>query len=216
MNDGHKPERENKIEASRQGERARLALEIPVERRSNRIEVLILQHPQEPDKALGTAPLCVRALERARLRVGLSWSSLSKAYGGEALPSEWGVLYLGAKGKKYPNPVNVLDKKLEPVFPPPPLKGIVILDGTWSQAKTLWWRNAWLLKLKRIVLQPEKASLYGKLRKEPRKEALSTIESAALCLGALEDKALESHLIDVFQRMLNLYKEGLKSPPAGP
>ena len=46
------------------------------------------------------------------------------------------------------------------------LEGIVILDGTWSQAKTLWWRNAWLLKLGRVVVAPHEPSIYGKLRKD--------------------------------------------------
>ena len=32
------------------------------------------------------------------------------------------------------------------------LKGIIVLDGTWSQAKALWWRNPWLLKLRRAIL----------------------------------------------------------------
>ena len=32
------------------------------------------------------------------------------------------------------------------------VKGIVVFDGTWAQAKTLWWRNAWVLKARRLVL----------------------------------------------------------------
>src|SRR5204862_7870678 len=39
----------------------------------------------------------------------------------------------------------------EPVADPQPilkrLDGIVLLDGSWKEAKTLWWRNPWLLKL---------------------------------------------------------------------
>ena len=31
------------------------------------------------------------------------------------------------------------------------LEGIVLLDGSWGEAKTLWWRNPWLLKLRRVV-----------------------------------------------------------------
>jgi DTW domain-containing protein YfiP len=66
------------------------------------------------------------------------------------------------------------------------LRGIVLLDGTWSQAKTLWWRNPWLLKLHRIVLDPPRPARLGRLRREPRREALSTIEAAALALRHLE------------------------------
>src|SRR5207245_1748202 len=71
----------------------------------------------------------------------------------------------------------------EPVDNPEPvlrrLEGVILLDGTWSQAKTLWWRNPWLLKLHRIVLNPVRPARLGRLRREPRREALSTIEAAA-------------------------------------
>src|SRR4051812_7531837 len=97
---------ENKVEESRGRERASLALEIPVEPFANSLRILVLQHPQEPDKELGSAALLVRALTNARLRVGLSWSSLSKALGEEAKPSEWAVLYLGSKGQTFSKMVN--------------------------------------------------------------------------------------------------------------
>lgn len=65
------------------------------------------------------------------------------------------------------------------------LEGLLVLDGTWSQAKTLWWRNAWLLKLPRIVLNPREPSMYGRLRKEPRRAWVSTLEAVADVLPAL-------------------------------
>lgn len=194
-----------RIESSKQGERATLALEIPIEAKANRVKVVVLQHPQEPDKELGSAALLVRGLEQAELRVGLSWRNLKAAVGDDALPSEWVVLYLGAKGKVFPDEVNFATTKGEPTAPVPGIKGLIVLDGTWSQAKALWWRNAWLTKLKRIVLNPKAPSRYGRLRKEPRKEAVSTLESTAMALGRLDPKGAElrPHLEDAFQRMLD-------------
>jgi len=64
----------------------------------------------------------------------------------------------------------------------------VLLDGTWSQAKTLWWRNPWLLRLHRLVLNPPLPSRLGKFRREPRRDAVSTIEAAALALRHLEPR----------------------------
>ena len=201
-------ESNNKIEKSRDRERASLALALPVEEQAHQLRVIIVQHPQEPDKVLGTAPLCVRCLAGAELKVGLSWPSLSKLVGQQEMPSEWGVLYLGAKGKRYAREVNVLDKKLEVLNPTPKLKGIVVIDGTWSQAKTLWWRNSWFLKLRRVVLQPERPSRYGKLRKEPRADAVSTIESVAIALRGLEqNEAAAAYLENAFERMLQAYRE---------
>ncbi len=205
MSDQEKPAR---IEGSRDRERASLGMELPVDALVNSVKVIILQHPQEPDKELGSASLLVRALANAELKVGLSWRNLKVVAGEAALPAEWAVLYLGAKGTVFPDEVNFVSQKNNPMPQPPGIKGLIVLDGTWSQAKALWWRNAWLLKLKRVVLQPKAPSRYGHLRKEPRAEALSTIESCALAMGRLDTKgsAIRAHLEDAFSRMLAEFK----------
>jgi len=174
----------------------------------NTVRVIILQHPQEPDKELGSASLMVRALEKAELKVGLSWRNLKVVAGEAALPAEWSVLYLGSKGAAFPEQVNFVSQKNNPMPQPAGIKGLIVLDGTWSQAKALWWRNAWLLKLKRIVLQPKERSRYGNMRKEPRAEALSTIESCALAIEKLDPKggAARAHLEDAFTRMLSEFQ----------
>src|SRR6476620_8904547 len=63
----------------------------------NRIALLILQHPQEQDRALGTARLLALHFTNAVLKIGLSWPSLAKALGRPVHdPSRWAVLYLGS------------------------------------------------------------------------------------------------------------------------
>src|SRR5436190_20003721 len=62
----------------------------------NRVEVVILQHPQEQDKLLGTARLTVQHLARASFRVGLSWPGLEAAVGRPVDARRWGVLHLGS------------------------------------------------------------------------------------------------------------------------
>lgn len=169
-----------------------------------RHRVLILQHPQEPDKELGTARIANLVLDGSVLRVGLSWPNLRSAWGADAVPSRWAVLYLGAKGVRGDRPLVFVDKKGAPVAPPPALDGIVALDGTWSQAKALWWRNAWLTKLKRAVVVPPRPSLYGRLRREPRREAVSTLEAVGIALTALgEPPAVEGALLDAFRALLD-------------
>ena len=66
------------------------------------------------------------------------------------------------------------------------LEGIVLIDGSWKEAKTLWWRNPWLLKLQRLVVNPPSPARIGRVRREPRRDALSTLETAALVLRHLE------------------------------
>jgi DTW domain-containing protein len=159
----------------------------------NRIHVLILQHPQEQDKSLGTARLLVERLKNAQLRIGLSWPSLAAALGRAADPHRWAVLYLGSARPAELAPgraVVALDRKGMPLPDQAAaltgLAGIVLLDGTWSEAKTLWWRNPWLLKLQRVVLAPSAPARYGRLRREPRRDSLSTLEAAALLLHHLD------------------------------
>ena len=88
------------------------------------------------------------------------------------------------------------------------IEGIILLDGTWSQAKALWWRNGWMLKCKRVVLGPSRPSRYGKLRREPRSDGLSTIEAAGMLLARLERKPeIETTLQASFERLLARYRD---------
>jgi DTW domain-containing protein YfiP len=178
----------------------------------NRIFVLILRHPQEQDRKLGTARIAALQLRNCAVKTGLSWANISKAAGRPvADPKKWGVLYLGtAKTSEGldTQPLTVVNKKGEPVPGGDTLlkdiEGIILLDGNWAQAKALWWRNAWLLKCRRLVLQPGKPSLYGNLRKEPRRESVSTIEAAAYTLAALEnDPALADRILPPFKLLLD-------------
>ena len=150
------------------------------------------------------------------VKIGLSWPSLSKALGRKVDdPSRWAVLYLGSakvsdldtdaeivainrKGEVEPHQRAILSD----------IEGIVLLDGTWSQAKALWWRNAWMLKCQRVILGPKRPSRYGKLRKEPRGDGLSTIEAAGLLLAGLEKRPDIAETLNAsFDRMLARYRE---------
>ncbi len=180
----------------------------------NKVALLVLQHPQEQDRLLGSGRLATLNLSNSAFRIGLSWPSLSKALGRTADPAQWAILHLGsAKSGDLPKDreIVVLDKKGVALADQDNalkgVRGVVIFDGTWSQAKTLWWRNAWVLKAKRLVLNPKQASLYGKLRREPRREGLSTIEAAALALGRIERRPdIETTLRASFSRMLERYR----------
>jgi DTW domain-containing protein YfiP len=182
----------------------------------NKIELLILQHPQEQDRALGTARLTALHFKNAVLKIGLSWPSLSKALGRPVHdPSRWAVLYLGsakAADLETDRDIVAINRKGEVEEHQrailKDIEGIVLLDGTWSQAKALWWRNAWMLKCQRVILNPAQPSLYLKLRREPRRDGLSTIEAAAMLLSGLEKRPdIAETLHASFERMLAKYRE---------
>jgi len=189
----------------------------------NRLELLILQHPHEQDRALGTARLTAMHFANAVVRIGLSWPSLSKALGRPvADPSRWAVLYLGsakAADLDTTEEVVAIDRKGEVEENPRAIlrdiEGVVLLDGTWSQAKALWWRNAWMLKCQRVILGPSRPSRYGTLRREPRRDGLSTIEAAAMILSRLEKRPDIAEVLNAsFERMLGRYKQVQSEQPA--
>jgi DTW domain-containing protein YfiP len=181
----------------------------------NKVSVLILQHPQEQDRTLGTARLTSLHFRDAVMKIGLSWPSLGKILGRTADPHCWAVLYLGSvkaaslapdREIVFVNRKGELERDQDALMRD--IEGIVLLDGTWSQAKALWWRNAWMLKCRRVVLGPRRPSRYGRLRREPRRDGLSTIEAAGMLLSRLERRPeIEEKLTASFERMLERIRE---------
>jgi DTW domain-containing protein YfiP len=189
---------------------------------ASRLSLLILQHPQEQDRALGTARLTTLHFKDAVLKIGLSWPSLAKALGRPvADPSRWAVLYLGsAKAAELDTDAEIvaINRKGEVEEHQrgilAGIEGVVLLDGTWSQAKALWWRNAWMLKCQRVILNPRQPSRYGRLRREPRRDGLSTIEAAAMLIAGLEKRPeIAATLNASFERMLARYREVQETSP---
>lgn len=173
--------------------------------------VLILQHPQEQDAVLGSAQILAASLPKAKIVVGLSWPNFAKALGEEGVDAKrWAVLFPDreAEGEQISGRGGAT--------PPSALEGIVVLDGTWSKAKTLWWRNPWLSKLNRLTLKPKQPSIYGHLRAEPKREFVSTLESVA---GALtlcgEAPEIEAGLLRVFRTMVQRVRDAKIIPPKG-
>src|SRR3954468_3302720 len=191
----------------------------------NAVSLLILQHPQEQDRELGTARLAALHFKNALFKIGLSWPSLTKILGRTTDPQRWAILYLGSVKAAAVLPDrdivvvnrngNAVDRQDEALRE---IEGVVLLDGTWSQAKALWWRNAWMLKCKRVVLGPKRPSRYGKLRREPRSDGLSTIEAAGMLLSRIEDRPeIETTLNAGFERLLARYRElHPDGPPRSP
>ena len=171
---------------------------------------------------LGTARLLTHSLTDARVSVGLSWRNLRHAFekpNEQRLldPRQWGVLYLGAaklgdKARQLcKDPLIAIDGKGEALVDQATalagLQGLVVLDGNWAQAKALWWRNAWLTRLRRLVVVPDGPSLYGNLRREARPEAVSTLEAVALALSVLErDVSVRERLLVPFRELVRRAK----------
>ncbi|MBK8589946.1 MAG: DTW domain-containing protein [Sandaracinaceae bacterium] len=138
----------------------------------NRVGVSVLQHPRERAHPLGTARF---------VELGLSNSEVIVAFTGDRdlhvpmqLPEGTGLLY--------PSP-DATD--LEQATPAERPRHLLVLDGTWSQARALYRQNPWLAGIPHFQLSPEAPSRY-RIRREPRPEFVSTLESVLLALRILE------------------------------
>lgn len=168
----------------------------------NRLSVVILEHPQEKFKLLNSSVLASEILINCTVKSGLSWRNLQAATGSNLNPSEWAILYL--KGTTSDNAITLRNRNKQIVKDYSGIKGIIALNGTWQQAKTLWWRNPWFLKLNTIELNPDHISM----RNQVRKEGLSTIEAIGFALSILESNS--SILENIASQYLNFIIEPSK------
>jgi DTW domain-containing protein YfiP len=147
-------------------------------------KVVILQHPREQGRPLNSALLTHKVLKGSTLKVGLSWRNLGTAVNETAAnPADWGVLFF-KKDDGADQLLEIFDRHKKKVENKNTVKGIIVLDGSWKQVKTLWWRNPWLLKLYRIQCNPQQMSL----RKQVKKGYLSTAEAVSFALVNLGEQ----------------------------
>jgi len=163
----------------------------------NRLKIIILQHPQEQYKLLNSARLAHLALENSKIKVGLSWPNLKAVTGSDQSPSNWAILYLNSS--KSSKPCQIIDRHKKEILDSSFLQGIIALDGSWKQAKSLWWRNPWFLRLNRIALNPDHPSLRG----QTRAEAMSTVEAIAMALDCIgENKEISESLRTQYAQLI--------------
>jgi len=80
---------------------------------------------------------------------------------------------------------------------------LIVLDGTWSKAKRIYFENLWLHKLQHYNLPSSEPSMYGSVRREPKIGCLSTVESIVCALKMLEpDTVGLDSLLEVFDTMI--------------
>jgi DTW domain-containing protein YfiP len=171
--------------------------------------VLILQHPREQDELLGSAQIVLACLPKAQLVIGLSWRNLGHALSQEDVdPRKWAVLFPDKEADG-----NQVTSRRGTVLNAGDLEGIIVLDGTWSKAKSLWWRNPWLNKLNRMSLEPKQPSIYGRLRAEPRREYVSTLESVGAALtNCGESEEVEKGLSRIFRTLMQRVRDANLAP----
>lgn len=134
--------------------------------------VVILQHPRESRVPIGTARMAHLSLLNSELHTGIEFKEHPRVSELRALPGT-AILFPGA---------GAIDPS---ELAPGQLKHLIVVDGTWAQARKVLKLNPELQALPRVGLRPEKPGNY-RIRAEPSPECLATIEAISSVLGVLE------------------------------
>jgi DTW domain-containing protein YfiP len=162
---------------------------------ASRTRVVILQHPREARLAICSARLARLALENAELHRGVAFDEHPRV--GPILADPGTALLFPGPGAR---PASALADD--------PPRHLVAVDGTWLQVERMLRDAPALARLPRIAVEPDGASGYGELRREPAPHCLSTLDAIALALAALErDPARFEPMRAAFRRMVALQLE---------
>ncbi|CAG5114672.1 unnamed protein product [Candidula unifasciata] len=141
-----------------------------------RTTVYILQHPFEESRCLRTVPILQNSLAPGKCFVykGKRFSAVRYPEFISALESpDTILLYPGADA------VDISELPTDKSY------NIVLLDGTWAQAKGIYSQNPFLKSLKKVQINSSQRSKYV-IRTQPRDSSLSTLETAAVAIATLE------------------------------
>lgn len=138
----------------------------------------ILQHPYEESRCLRTVPILQNSIVPKKCQV-IRGKRFSKSRFPELISvfdsSNTLLLYPGEDA------VDISEIATGPSY------NLVLLDGTWAQAKGIYSQNSALKALKKVQIKVEQKSKYV-IRTQPSDLSLSTLETAAIAIAALECK----------------------------
>lgn len=162
-----------------------------LQRVSNKTRVVVVQHPREQFHPLNTARIAEYSL-RSSVVLRHRPEEMSQALRQARVSDEAAILF--------PSPdAEELETMPPELFP----SEIIVVDGTWSHAKTLLRDVPELRRFRRLRFTPSLPSTY-RIRKEPRADYLSTIESIAYVLRHVEPETEGlDHLLQSFSEMID-------------
>jgi len=138
-------------------------------------ELAILMHPKEARVAIGTGRLVHRAVTGSHLLISEHFDDDEKLAALLARPDLRPVILFPRPGSLDLGTASV--SATEALFPQGTRPLVLIVDGTWTTAKKLLRLAPRLATLPAVRFTPPHGSRYGRLRKEPRAECWSTLES---------------------------------------
>ncbi|OQR94695.1 hypothetical protein ACHHYP_00982 [Achlya hypogyna] len=156
---------------------------LPSPRLAPGVRILCVQHPNEAKrKALSSVPLLQHSLEDFTVDV-TEMATLA------SVPGRRRVLL-------FPGPTAEM---LAPSAETEALE-LVVVDGTWKEAKRLVNNSPDLQALPRVLIACSASSLYGSLRNEPKDGYVSTLEAVAQAITVLRhgDNRIQLRLLSLF------------------
>ncbi len=159
---------------------------IPVE---SKTRVVFLQHTRESRVAIGTARIAHVGLAGSELHEGIDFSGNGRV---QDLVGRPGTALL------FPGPGAIPPDAL--TCPP---ETLLVIDGTWPQARKLLAVNPVLGTLPRIGFMPRRPGNY-RIRREPARHCVATVEAVVEVLAAFErDEARFAPLLRAFESMVD-------------
>lgn len=154
---------------------------------------MLLQHPRERDMPLGTARMASLCLPNSELHVGNVWHRSRTLERALSDPQRPPMLL-------FPSP-DARDLDSDPPVGPITL---VVVDGTWSNSRKMVCRDPTLSVLPKLGFCPAHPSEY-RIRREPRRDYVSTIEALVHALGVLEgDRTRFEPMLAPFRHMIRI------------
>lgn len=145
--------------------------------------------------AIGTARMAHLALSNSELYEGVDFTGHPRLEALAARPESVAVLFPGEDAL----PVEAARER--------PPETLIVVDGTWPQARKIVTRNPLLAGLPRIGFVPRRPSNY-RIRSEPADHCVSTIEAVVEILGILEgDSARFDTMLRAFEYMVDTQLE---------
>ncbi len=165
---------------------------------------MVVQHPHEQFHPFGTARMVQRCFDRAQVYVDYDGTLRDER---RPLPLPEGAALL------YPGPDARDLASLEPAERP---TALVVIDGTWHQARGLYRDLPALQALPKVSFDATHPSRY-RIRKQPRLECLSTVEAVVRALEVLEPQLSDlDRVLDAFAAMIDLQISTASTRPRAP
>ncbi len=171
-----------------------------IEKIRPRTRLVILQHPRERRRTVGSARIAHLCLEGSRLLWGAEFGENAEVMRLLADPTHHGVVLFPGNAS-----LNLSEAGAVAQVAPPALGGrellVFVIDGTWDCARSMINRSPNLRRLPRICFNPRQKSIYG-FRRQPRPECLSTLEAVDELLRILEPGLDSQILMRLFKSMV--------------